>query len=87
MAKLIKADGTESTVEPRRKKKFTLEELQKFVGGYIEALVIPRTPDGDLMIVNEEGKLKHLPVNVAASGLYLRDSIVGDVVILKRREM
>lgn len=57
-----------------------LSFFQNAVGGYIEVVVLPR---GDaLMVVNEEGKLTHLPINRRATLLYPGDIIVGDVVIV-----
>ena len=38
----------------------TLKEAQAFVGGYVECIT---WPNGDLLIVNEEGKLMNLPLN------------------------
>lgn len=38
MAKVIKAAGAISDVQPKNGKFFELEELQKVVGGYIEII-------------------------------------------------
>jgi hypothetical protein len=62
-----------------------LEVLQKAVSGYIESVYL--TPDL-IMWVNEEGKLKHLPLNIRATQQYVQavgsiigsDVIVGDVI-------
>ena len=45
----------------------TLKEAQAFVGGYVECI---GWPNGDLLIVNEEGKLLGLPVNEEATKLW-----------------
>ena len=37
----------------------TLKEAQAFVGGYVEGISFP---NGDYLIINEEGKLKNLPL-------------------------
>lgn len=87
MALHIKADGTEVKIEPANGKKFSLEELQKMVGGYIEVVRIAKTDHGDHMLVNEDGRMKQLPVNVSASKLFGRGMIVGDAVVLSRRQM
>ena len=42
----------------------TLKEAQAFVGGYVECIT---WPNGDLLIVNEEGKLMGLPLNPEAT--------------------
>ena len=44
-----------------------LKSAQQFVGGYVEGITFP---NGDYLIVNEEGKLKGLPVNEQATKLW-----------------
>jgi len=82
MAKWIKASGEVVEVEAARPgKKFTLDELQRYVGGYIERLEIAPRLD---MICNEEGKLHGLPVNQVATALARTQVIVGDVLVVER---
>ena len=45
----------------------TLESAQEFVGGYVEGITFP---NGDYLIVNEEGKLMGLPLNPEATALW-----------------
>ena len=45
----------------------TLKEAQDFVGGMVECVT---WPNGDLLIVNEEGKLMGLPLNPEATLLW-----------------
>lgn len=86
MAVYIKAATNDMVeVKPANGKRFTLEELQKFVGGYIEALGLH---DGRVMWLNEEGKLDGLPLNAIATDMARRlsflmpdDYILGDVLI------
>jgi hypothetical protein len=84
MAMLIPAPGIAYTVvSPRNARSFTLEELQGFVGGYIEALY---PDDGLIMFLNEDGKRLGLPRNMIATlmmtgRLYPGDVIVGTVVV------
>jgi hypothetical protein len=78
----ITTDGKEIEVHPKDGKKFSLGELQEFVGGYIERVTLP---NGRSMFVNEEGKLKGLKTNIAAtiiSGLYPHDVISGPAFVL-----
>ncbi len=80
MALHIKADGTVETVQPQKGRHFTLPELQRYVGGYIE--LVPCVSPNRQMFINEEGKLKGLPVNLKATLLYAgEDPIVGDVLV------
>ena len=70
----------------------TLKEMQDFVGGLIQVV---RATDGSHIIINEEGKLKGLPMNVVATTMYLgedwdddtsamfNDFLVGNAMILK----
>ena len=91
MAFWIKATADKpEVVTPANGKIFTLAEMQKYVGGYIEALHLN---NGLIMWLNEEGKLKGLPYNIAASYIALShsrmhrsDRIVGDVLLAAREE-
>ena len=57
----------------------SLSVLQAAVGGYIEGVPL----NEGYMYVNDEGKLRGLPVNAPATDLIdFNDVIVGDVVIL-----
>ena len=56
----------------------SLESLQKAVGGYIE--YAPYNMPNTKVIVNEEGLLSNLPINLIATGIAGR-LIVGDVVV------
>ena len=63
-----------------------LETLQEAVGGYVERVpVVKQTLDNLDMWLNEEGKLKSLPLNMIAtnlSGIWKNgDFIVGDVLV------
>lgn len=80
MATIYRTDGTSEEVEPKNGTDFTLDELQAVVDGYIE--IVP-SRDGRIIVLNEEGKLRELPVNLAASVLYGNryDFIVGDVLV------
>jgi hypothetical protein len=75
--RVIRTDGTREELEDRPP---TLEEMQEVVGGYIEVVASAQDPD-EILIVNEEGRLKDLPVNELAS-LVAQRVIVGDVVVL-----
>lgn len=77
MARIIKTDGEEKTVEPMNGSDFGLSEMQKIVGGYIE---IVHLENGELMVVNEEGMLKNLPVNIKATCIAYQP-IVGNVLV------
>lgn len=79
-AKLIRTNGTVEAVEPKNGTDFTLEELREFVGGCIE-LLYPPSQAGAVLVVNEEGRLRGLPLNEVASAAYGHDFIVGDALL------
>lgn len=77
-----KSGMSEVFVRPKDGKSFTLDELQGFVGGNIE--IVQTKNDNEVMVINEEGKLKGLPVNIIATKRYIygdHDKIVGDVLL------
>lgn len=83
-AALLTTDGERINKTPKNGTDFSLEELQEFVGGYIEILSL----GGNLiMVVNEEGKLLDLASNKTATKEYwfytknYSDYIVGNVLI------
>jgi len=92
LARLIKADGTKFTVKPRGLK-WTLDEIQAFVGGPFEIMpgIAPMR-----LLMNEEGAIRALPVNLQASRIVLKalrdkplrymPTIRGDVLILDPEE-
>ncbi len=62
---------------------FNFKDAQKVVGGLVEVV---RLPDEDeVMLVNEEGLLHGLPINITAS-VMAGGAIVGNVVVLTGRE-
>ena len=71
----------------------TLKEAQDFVGGMVECIT---WPNGDLLIINEEGKLIGLPLNPEATLLWKmtfdndnyvtgrNDFVVGPAILIKK---
>ena len=62
-----------------------LKEAQEFVGGYVEGITFP---NGDYLIINEEGKLMNLPLNPEATALWRatfnNDFVVGPAILIKK---
>ena len=88
MTEIIKTDGTRQPVQPANGSDFTLEEMQAIVGGYMVEL------DGSTtMVVNEEGKLIPLSLNLEASRIFRahhpasKDFIVGDVLVCNNNQI
>lgn len=89
MAKIYKTNGEIIDIEPKNGKDFQLKELKDIVGGYIETVTLP---NDEFMVVNEEGKIMGLPVNINATEIYHRkigrwDYIVGDCLICKTSQI
>ena len=70
-----------------------LKEAQEFVGGMVEGITFP---NGDYLIINEEGKLMQLPLNPEATTLWRAtftkdkyafgydDFVVGPAILIKK---
>lgn len=88
MAKLYDVGCTEKEVQPKDGKKFTLQEAQALVGGWVELVHL----DGDNILLCDEGGLqKEKAVNQEASILAKRMGwqggfLVGSVLFLKDKE-
>ena len=85
MARIIKTDGQIVPVEPKNGKDFQLDELQQIVGGYVQLLSLANGA-GEVMVMNEDGKIEGFPMNykatqLAAKRLFPGDYIVGDVLV------
>jgi len=77
---VIRADGTEAEVKPKGKT-LSLEEMQAAVGGYIERVQIR----GGEVYVDEDGRMKGLPLNMKASMLAGMD-LCGNALVLTREK-
>ena len=78
---------TDSKDEPN------LKEAQEFVGGMVEGITFP---NGDYLIINEEGKMIGLPLNPEATTLWRAtftkdkyafgydDFVVGPAILIKK---
>lgn len=60
-----------------KKDRPSLLEAQKFLGGYVEIVCL----DNDQLLVNEEGALLNLPLNIVASTMAGRE-IYGPAILL-----
>ena len=69
------------------------KEVSDFVGGMVECITFP---NGDLLLINEEGKLINLPLNPEATALWRmtfdndnfitgrNDFVVGPAILIKK---
>ena len=86
-------DSSEFKIIENKKDEPQYKEVSKFVGGMVEAV---QFPNGDLLLLNEEGKLMGLPVNEKASELWSKtftkdkyafghdDFVVGPAILIKK---
>ena len=96
MTKDIKLNECEFKIIKASKDEPSLKEAQEFVGGYVEGIIFP---NGDYLIINEEGKLKGLPYNPEASALWKatfdndnfvtgrKDFVVGNAMLIKKQAL
>lgn len=66
---------------PKNGSKFTLEEVYKYID--CDQVQLVYLHSGDIMLVDEEGKLKNKPLNKVATIYYgnTMDHIVGKVIV------
>ena len=96
MTEQVNTKQSEFLLIEDEKKTPTLKEAQDFVGGMVECV---RWPNGDLLIVNEEGKLMNLPLNPEATTLWRMtftkdkyafgydDFVVGPAIYIKKHAL
>ena len=92
----INTKATEFKIIEDPKDEPTLKAAQDFVGGYIEGITFP---NGDYLIINEEGKLIGLPLNPEATALWRatfdndnfvtgrNDFVVGPAILIKKQAL
>jgi len=88
----VNTDANEFKIVSDPKDEPDLKAAQEFVGGYVEGITFP---NGDYLIINEEGKLKGLPLNPEATTLWRStftkdkyafgydDFVVGPAILIK----
>lgn len=72
VVKKLYADGRSEEVS----EKMSLEQMQEFVGGYIE--MVASSVSHRSLIVNEEGFLDNLPQNIKATALVAQHTAMVD---------
>ena len=89
----INTKASEFKIIEDKKDEPQYKEVSKFVGGMVECITFP---NGDLLLINEEGKLMGLPFNPEASALWKamfdndnfvtgrQDFVVGPAILIKK---
>lgn len=82
-AHLLRADGTASRVSPDDGKQFTLDEAYRLIkASAVEwhAIIVSEDNDRAYIVMDEQGRVKELPLNRLASYLF-GSSVFGDVLV------
>ena len=89
----INTDAAEFKIIVNKKDEPQYKEVSSFVGGMVECV---QFPNGDLLLLNEEGKLMQLPLNPEATALWRAtftkdkyafghdDFVVGPAILIKK---
>ena len=92
----INTDASEFKIIEKKKDEPQYKEVSKFVGGMVECV---QFPNGDLLLLNEEGKLMQLPLNPEATALWRAtftqdkyafgydDFVVGPAILIKKQAL
>ena len=92
----INTKASEFKIIEDKKDEPQYKEVSKFVGGMVECITFP---NGDLLLINEEGKLMGLPFNPEASALWKamfdndnfvtgrQDFVVGPAMLIKKQAL
>ena len=96
MTKEINTKASEFKIIEDKKDEPKYKEVSKFVGGMVECITFP---NGDLLLINEEGKLINLPLNPEATALWRatfdndnyitgrKDFVVGPAMLIKKQAL
>ncbi len=97
MGKLkVNTEASEFKIIENKKDEPQYKEVSKFVGGMVEVV---QFPNGDLLLLNEEGKLMQLPLNPEATALWRAtftkdkysfgydDFVVGPAILIKKQAL
>ena len=96
MTDKINTDANEFKIVSDVKDEPDLKTAQDFVGGMVEGISFP---NGDYLIINEEGKLMQLPLNPEATTLWRAtftkdkyvtgydDFVVGPAILIKKNAL
>ena len=82
MAQIYRVGEKPQTISPKNGHKFELEELWSLIGGYVETWNIGH---GAVMLYDEDGHPKGLPVNPEASRI-AGFPVVGTAIVCARNQ-
>lgn len=88
---ILRTDGTTESYLPENDEDFKLEELKTAIGGgWIQVVQDPKLDI--VMVIDEEGKLKGLPLNPLATAVWEgwygpSDVIMGDALLCRQSQI
>lgn len=82
MAQLYKVGEKPKTISPKSGRKFELEEVWSLIGGYVQMWELGH---GAVMLFDEDGNPKGLPLNVEASRI-AGFPVVGTAIVCHKKE-
>ena len=89
----INTKASEFKIIEDKKDEPNYKKVSEFVGGMVECITFP---NGDLLLINEEGKIFNLPLNPEATALWRatfdndnyitgrKDFVVGPAILIKK---
>ena len=89
----INTTASEFKIIENKKDEPNYKKVSEFVGGMVECITFP---NGDLLLINEEGKVIGLPLNPEATALWRatfdndnfvtgrKDFVVGPAILIKK---
>ena len=92
----LSIDANEFLIIDDKKNEPQYKAVSDFVGGMVECVSFP---NGDLLLLNEEGKLMQLPLNVEATALWRKhftkdkyafgydDFVVGPAIVIQKNAL
>ena len=92
----INTTASEFKIIENKKDEPNYKKVSEFVGGMVECITFP---NGDLLLINEEGKLIGLPLNPEATALWRatfdndnfvtgrKDFVVGPAIYIKKHAL
>ena len=95
-AEKINTQDAEFKMIVNKKDEPDYKAVSKFVGGMVEAVTFP---NGDLLLLNEEGKLMGLPLNLEATAIWREtftkdkyafghdDFVVGPAILIRAKAL
>jgi hypothetical protein len=81
---LLRASGNDHPVAPKNGTDFSMAELYEHIRCDMVQIVRHPRDASVLLIMDEDGKLKHRPINQLVSSFFTQQVVVGDVIMCEK---